>query len=108
MRTHQAIDERSLVLSRAVAAKIDADPTRAGLQLGRHEHDRRPDRVDLVRRLADPVRPEPPQEVGLAAAGGGNEQGGALTGERLHHGLRSGVPRPDAAIAAARLRARSK
>jgi hypothetical protein len=31
MKTHREIDERSLALARAVAAKIDADPRRLGL-----------------------------------------------------------------------------
>ena len=35
MRTHQEIDERSLVMARAIVAKIDNDPTRAGLKRAR-------------------------------------------------------------------------
>ena len=32
MRTHQQIDQRSLEMARAIVAKIDADPTRAGFE----------------------------------------------------------------------------
>ena len=32
MRTHQEIEERSLALAKAIAARIDADPDRAGLR----------------------------------------------------------------------------
>jgi hypothetical protein len=35
MRTHQEIDERSLALAQAVAARIDRDPQREGLRLAR-------------------------------------------------------------------------
>ncbi|MBI4556070.1 MAG: hypothetical protein HY706_00675 [Candidatus Hydrogenedentes bacterium] len=35
MRTHQRIDERSLALARAIVAKIDNDPERAGLRRAR-------------------------------------------------------------------------
>jgi len=35
MPTHQKIDARSLMLHQAIAAKIDADATRAGLKLAR-------------------------------------------------------------------------
>jgi len=35
MKTHQEIDRRSLELARAVAARIDADPRRVGLDLAR-------------------------------------------------------------------------
>jgi len=35
MKTHQEIDRRSLELARAVAARIDADPRRGGLDLAR-------------------------------------------------------------------------
>jgi hypothetical protein len=31
MKTHQQIDERSLAMARAIVARIDGDPTRAGL-----------------------------------------------------------------------------
>ncbi|MBM3859653.1 MAG: hypothetical protein FJ395_08390 [Verrucomicrobia bacterium] len=33
MRTHQAIDQRSLALAQAVVSRIDEDPTRRGLGL---------------------------------------------------------------------------
>ena len=32
MRTHQQIDERSLAMARAIVARIDADPARAGFE----------------------------------------------------------------------------
>lgn len=32
MRTHQAIDRRSLEMARRIVAKIDADPARAGFE----------------------------------------------------------------------------
>ena len=35
MRTHAGVDARSLALARAVAARIDADPNRAGLERAR-------------------------------------------------------------------------
>lgn len=35
MRTHQAIDRRSLAMVRRIVAKIDADPERRGLQQAR-------------------------------------------------------------------------
>jgi hypothetical protein len=35
VRTHQAIDRRSLALARAVVARIDSDHTRGGLELAR-------------------------------------------------------------------------
>ncbi len=35
MKTHQQIDQRSLALARAVVARIDADPSRAGLARAR-------------------------------------------------------------------------
>jgi hypothetical protein len=35
MKTHREIDERSLALARAVVAKIEADPTRAGISMAR-------------------------------------------------------------------------
>ncbi len=35
MRTHQEIDERSLRMARAIVAKIDQDPARAGLAKAR-------------------------------------------------------------------------
>ena len=35
MRTHGAIDNRSLALARAIAAKIDADPAHSGLERAR-------------------------------------------------------------------------
>jgi hypothetical protein len=35
MRTHQQIDERSLAMARAIVAKIDEDPARAGLAKAR-------------------------------------------------------------------------
>jgi len=35
MRTHQQIDRRSLVLARAVAERIDRDPSHAGLDTAR-------------------------------------------------------------------------
>jgi hypothetical protein len=31
MRTHEQIDQRSLAMAKAIVAKIDRDPTRAGL-----------------------------------------------------------------------------
>ena len=35
MRTHEQIDERSLAMARAIVAKIDQDPMRAGLAKAR-------------------------------------------------------------------------
>ena len=35
MSSHQVLDRRSLAFAEAIAAKIDADPTRAGLALAR-------------------------------------------------------------------------
>ncbi len=35
MKTHQGIEERSLAMARAIVAKIDADPSRAGLAKAR-------------------------------------------------------------------------
>ena len=35
MRTHQSIDQRSLAMARAIVAKIDADPGRAGIERAR-------------------------------------------------------------------------
>ncbi len=35
MKTHQEIDERSLAMARAIVARIDADPGRAGLEKAR-------------------------------------------------------------------------
>jgi len=35
VRTHQAIDRRSLALAQTVVARIDADPARHGLELAR-------------------------------------------------------------------------
>jgi hypothetical protein len=35
MRTHEEIDKRSLALARAVAEKIDADPSHTGMVLAR-------------------------------------------------------------------------
>ena len=35
VRTHQEIDQRSLELARAIAARIDADPARSGLDKAR-------------------------------------------------------------------------
>ena len=35
MRTHQQIDERSLAMAKAIVARIDADPSRAGLAKAR-------------------------------------------------------------------------
>jgi hypothetical protein len=35
MKTHEQIDRRSLLLAKAVAGKIDADPKRKGLDLAR-------------------------------------------------------------------------
>ncbi len=35
MKTHQAIDRRSLAMAQAIVAKIDADPARAGLERAR-------------------------------------------------------------------------
>lgn len=35
MRTHQGIEERSLAMSRAIVARIDADPQRRGLDHAR-------------------------------------------------------------------------
>ncbi|MBW7866197.1 MAG: hypothetical protein H3C30_17500 [Candidatus Hydrogenedentes bacterium] len=35
MRTHQEIDERSLVMARAIAARIDNDPRHEGLRVAR-------------------------------------------------------------------------
>ncbi|HEV7766018.1 MAG TPA: hypothetical protein VGQ76_13520 [Thermoanaerobaculia bacterium] len=36
MRTHDAIDRRSLTMVRRIVEKIDADPTRAGLEHARN------------------------------------------------------------------------
>jgi hypothetical protein len=35
MRTHKQVDERSLAMARAIVAKIDQDPARAGLTKAR-------------------------------------------------------------------------
>ena len=35
MNTHESIDSRSLAMARAIAARIDADPSRAGLARAR-------------------------------------------------------------------------
>ena|SRR6185436_281399 len=35
MRTHQQIDQRSLAMAKAIVARIDADPSRAGLTRAR-------------------------------------------------------------------------
>jgi len=35
MKTHEQIDERSLAMARAIVAKIDRDPARAGLSKAR-------------------------------------------------------------------------
>jgi hypothetical protein len=35
MRTHQLIDERSLLLAQAIVDKIDNDPTHSGLEIAR-------------------------------------------------------------------------
>jgi hypothetical protein len=35
MKTHEQIDQRSLAMARAIVAKIDADPARAGLARAR-------------------------------------------------------------------------
>jgi len=35
VRTHRSIDERSLAMARAIAAKIDADPGHGGVQRAR-------------------------------------------------------------------------
>jgi hypothetical protein len=36
MRTHQAIDRRSLEMVRQIVEKIDADPSRAGFERAKH------------------------------------------------------------------------